>query len=77
MGLLLLLLTTKMGLSASGAEEVCSNIVQTAGKPAKVVLVADRTEITADGWDLRYVEARIVDANGNICQNSDALLKLT
>jgi beta-galactosidase len=75
MGLLLLLLTTKMGLCASGAEEVCSNIVQTAGKPAKVVLVADRTEITADGWDLSYVEARIVDANGNICPNSDALLK--
>ena len=57
------------------AKEVCSNIVQTAGEPFKVVLIADRTEIAADGWDLSYVEARIVDVNGNTCPNSDAFLK--
>jgi len=56
-------------------KEICSNSVQTAGEPAKVVLVADRTEIVADGWDLSYVEARIVDANGTICPSSDMLLK--
>ncbi len=59
----------------NAAKEVCSNMMQTAGAPVKVVMVADRTEITADGWDLSYVEARLVDANGTLCPNSDMLLK--
>jgi beta-galactosidase len=59
----------------NAGKEICSNIVQTAGAPAKVVMGADRATITADGWDLSYVEARIVDANGTICPSSDMLLK--
>ncbi|MEI6645921.1 MAG: glycoside hydrolase family 2 TIM barrel-domain containing protein [bacterium] len=59
----------------NAGKEICSNIVQTAGAPNKVVLASDRAEITADGWDLSYVEARIVDANGTVCPNSDMLLK--
>ena len=66
---------TLKAVGRNAAQDVCSNIVQTAGAPVKVVLVADRTEIAADGWDLSYVEARIVDANGNICPDSDLLLK--
>jgi beta-galactosidase len=59
----------------NAGKEICSNIMQTAGDPVNVVLTADRTEVAADGWDLSYVEARIVDANGTVCPNSDVLLK--
>ena len=66
---------TLKAVGRNAGKETSSNIVQTAGEPAKVVLVADRTEIVADGGDLSYVEARIVDANGTICPSSDMLLK--
>jgi hypothetical protein len=66
---------TLKAVGRNAGKEVCSNIVQTAGEPANVVLVADRTEIAADGSDLSYVEARIVDANGVVCPNSDVLLQ--
>ena len=65
---------TLKAVGRNAAKEVCADSVQTAGDPVRVELVADRTEITADGWDLSYVEVRVVDANGTICPDSDALL---
>jgi beta-galactosidase len=43
---------------------VATDTVQTAGAPAAVVLKVDRASITADGLDLAYVEADIVDSKG-------------
>ncbi|MDL2241680.1 DUF4982 domain-containing protein [Bacteroidales bacterium OttesenSCG-928-L03] len=42
-------------------------IVLTAGKPHHIELIPDRTELTADGKDLAYVNVRIVDKDGNLC----------
>ena len=42
-------------------------IVRTAGKPHHLELVADRTELTADGKDLSYITVRVVDKDGNLC----------
>ncbi len=41
--------------------------IVTAGKPYKIVLEPDRTEISADGNDICYVTASVVDKNGNPC----------
>jgi beta-galactosidase len=41
--------------------------VRTAGAPARVRLTADRTVIDANGEDLSFITADIVDANGVIC----------
>lgn len=41
--------------------------ITTAGKPAKVSLSVDRSEIQADGSDLAYVTVRIEDKDGNLC----------
>lgn len=38
--------------------------IKTAGEPAAVVLTADRTHIKADGDDLSFITATIVDENG-------------
>ncbi len=49
----------------------------TAGKPAKISLSVDRTEIDADGRDLAYVTVRIEDKNGNLCPNADNLVNFS
>lgn len=41
--------------------------IRTAGKPYKIVLNADRKQITANGEDLAYVTAYVVDKQGNPC----------
>ena len=41
--------------------------IVTAGKPYKIVLEPDRTEISADGNDISFVTASVVDKNGNPC----------
>lgn len=46
-------------------------IVRTAGAPKKIVLEADRGDIAADGDDLCYVTASIVDENGTVCPFAD------
>lgn len=48
--------------------------METTGKPARVVLEADRTEIAADGVDLSFVTAKVVDENGLLVPNASALL---
>ena len=40
--------------------------VRTAGAPAALRLTADRTEIDADGYDLSFITAEVVDSNGDV-----------
>jgi beta-galactosidase len=54
---------------------VCTDEIQTAGAPAKIVLTPDRNEINANGEDLSYVTVEIVDKEGRICPNADNLVK--
>jgi beta-galactosidase len=42
----------------------------TAGPPRRVVLTADTYELAADGKDLAYLQARVVDAEGRLVANS-------
>jgi hypothetical protein len=46
-------------------------IIRTAGEPAYIALAADRCRISADGDDLVYITASVVDANGNVCPLAD------
>lgn len=45
--------------------------IRTAGKPHKIVLEVDRNTLEADGKDLAFVTAKIIDAKGNLCPNAD------
>jgi beta-galactosidase len=45
--------------------------VKTAGVPAKIVLEADRSSISADGRDLSFITVKILDANGNVVPYAD------
>jgi len=51
--------------------------IRTAGKPHHIELVADRTELTADGKDLAYITVRIVDKDGNLCPTDGRLVNFT
>lgn len=58
---------------------VATDTVQTAGAAAAVVLKVDRSTIAADGQDLAYVEADIVDAQGVVVPqaNNEIAFSLT
>ena len=42
-------------------------VVKTAGKPHHIELATYRTSLAADGKDLAYVTAKVVDKDGNLC----------
>ena len=50
-----------------GGQQVAEKEIKTAGPPAQIKLVPDRTELAADGSDLSYVTVRIEDKDGNLC----------
>ena len=54
-----------------GGKEVARDIVRTAGAPARIRLIADRSVIDADGDDLSFVTVRIEDRSGNLCPQAD------
>jgi beta-galactosidase len=53
---------------------VCTDILRTAGKPAKIVLLPDRKTITAHGQDLSHVMVHVVDKDGTVVPNADNLI---
>jgi len=59
----------------TNGNQVASKELKTAGKPAKISLVADRNTIKADGKDLSFITVRIEDEEGNLCPKSDNLIK--
>jgi len=46
---------------------VAEQVTNTAGKPYKLVLEADKTQLDADGKDLSFVTVSVVDKNGIPC----------
>ena len=53
-----------------GNKEGASFILKTTGTPVGIRLVADRTNLTADGNDLAYVTVELVDAEGQVVYDS-------
>ena len=51
--------------------EIEKTILQTAGKPVKIQLTADRTKIKANGQDLSFITVEILDKEGILEPNAD------
>ncbi len=62
---------TLKAVAKKDGKVVATDEVVTAGAPAKIELVADRATIHADGDDLSFVTARVVDKDGHVCPNAD------
>ncbi len=55
-------------------QAVAEKQIFTAGLPAQVKLTADRTELTADGYDLAYITVDVLDKNGHLVPDADNLI---
>jgi len=45
--------------------------IKTAGKPAQIELIPNKTKLKADGTDLSYITIKVTDAQGNLVPNAD------
>jgi len=54
---------------------IATDFVKTAGDPAKIELIADRSTIVADGKDLSYITIRIKDKLGTLVPDADNLIQ--
>lgn len=48
--------------------------ISTPGKPFRLELKADRTQLDADGKDLAFIRVSVVDKNGNLCSDDTRLI---
>ncbi len=65
---------TLKAIGKTKGKEVLTQTINTAGKPAKILLTADRKNIVADGRDLSFITVEILDANGNLVPDADNLV---
>lgn len=64
-------------VSRKDGKVVLTEEKRTAGKPAKIELIADRKLIKSDGKDLSFITVRILDAAGNVLPDADNLVNFT
>ncbi len=65
---------TLKAVSRKDGKVVLTREIHTAGKPAKIVLSADRKLIKADGKDLSFITVKILDKDGNVVPDADNLV---
>lgn len=58
-------------ISRKNGKTVLTREIKTAGKPAKIILEADRSQLNANGYDLSFITAKIVDAQGILVPYAD------
>ena len=61
-------------VSRRDGKTVMEKIIHTAGKPAKIEMIADRSTIHADGADLSFITVRIKDKDGNLVPYANNLV---
>ncbi|HEY9003159.1 MAG TPA: beta-galactosidase GalB [Mucilaginibacter sp.] len=65
---------TIKAVSRKDGKVVLTREIHTAGKPAKIQLIADRKNIKADGKDLSFITVKILDKDGNVVPTADNLV---
>jgi beta-galactosidase len=65
---------TLKAVAYQDGKAVASQIMPTAGDPAKIEIMPDRRVIQADGDDLSFITVRIEDKDGNLCPMADNLV---
>ncbi|WP_190295275.1 beta-galactosidase GalB [Mucilaginibacter rubeus] len=62
---------TLKAVSRKNGKTVLMREIHTAGAPAKIELIADRSQIKADGKDLSFVTVKILDKDGNVVPDAN------
>ena len=65
---------TLKAIGRSRGKEILIQEIKTAGVPAKILLDADRSMITADGKDLSFVTVKLLDEQGTLVPKADNLI---
>jgi beta-galactosidase len=65
---------TLKAIGRSNGRELVSQQVKTAGKPAKIILTADRNHITADGRDLSFITVQVTDKDSTVVPDAENLI---
>ncbi|HAD01985.1 MAG TPA: beta-galactosidase, partial [Porphyromonadaceae bacterium] len=58
--------TVKVVAYDENGKAVAEKEIRTAGKPHRIELSADRSELSANGKDLSFINVRVVDKDGNL-----------
>ena len=66
---------TVEAVSYTDGKEVSRTVLKTTGKPVSIRLTAETEAMKADGESLCYVNAELIDENGNVVPDADTLLK--
>jgi beta-galactosidase len=66
---------TLKAVSRKNGKEVLTKEIHTAGAPAKIQLTADRSKIKADGKDLSFITAKVLDKDGNVVPDAENLIQ--
>jgi beta-galactosidase len=61
-------------VSKQNGKDVVTKAITTASVPAKIILTADRAIMHANGDDLSFITAKVVDKDGNIVPTADNLI---
>jgi len=68
---------TLKAVATRGGKEVASDVLRTAGKAAKIVLLTDRPTLGTAFDEVANVEIQLLDANGTLVPNADDLIQFT
>ena len=66
---------TLKAVSYKNGKKVLTKEIKTAGEPVSIRLTADRKTIKADGKDLSFITAEVLDADGNAVPTAHHLIK--
>ena len=66
---------TLKAVSRKSGKIVLSKEIKTAGQPSRIQLIADKTNLNANGKDLSFITVRILDRQGNLVPNADHLIE--
>ena len=65
---------TLKAVGYADGKEIITSVQKTAGTPARIVLEADRNNITADGRDLSFITVKVLDKNNILVRYADNLI---
>lgn len=65
---------TIKAISRKDGKTILERVINTAGKPARIELTADRSILKADGKDLSFITIRVLDEAGNLVPDVSNLI---
>ena len=68
---------TLCAIALKNGQEIATDSLQSAGAPYTIRLSADRTVLRADGMDLSYIRAELIDEKGVVCFTSQKEITVT